>query len=115
MSTQAPNVVFVFGDQWRAQATGYAGNPNVQTPNLDRLVQRGTTFQRAYTVNPTCTPTRASWITGLYPSQHGAYSLGTKLMEAVPTVGDVFQSHGYRTALVGKAHFQPLSSTPRRR
>ena len=86
-------------------------NPEVKTPNLDRLVQQGTTFHRAYTVNPTCTPTRASWITGLYPSQHGAYSLGTKLMEDVPTVGDIFRKHGYRTALVGKAHFQPLAST----
>lgn len=86
-------------------------NPEVKTPNLDRLVERGTTFHRAYTVNPTCTPTRASWITGLYPSQHGAYSLGTKLMEHVPTVGDIFQEHGYRTSLVGKAHFQPLKGT----
>ena len=86
-------------------------NPQVNTPNLDRLVKRGVTFHRAYTVNPTCTPTRASWITGLYPSQHGAYSLGTKLMEEVPTVGDLFQEHGYRTALVGKAHFQPLKGT----
>ncbi len=86
-------------------------NPEVKTPNLDRLVERGTTFHRAYTVNPTCTPTRASWITGLYPSQHGAYSLGTKLMEDVPTLGDAFHANGYRTALVGKAHFQPLGST----
>jgi arylsulfatase A-like enzyme len=68
-------------------------------------------FHRAYTVNPTCTPTRASWITGLYPSQHGAYSLGTKLMEDVPTVGDYFREGGFRTGLVGKAHFQPLKST----
>ena len=41
-------------------------------------------------------------LTGLYPSQHGAYSLGTKLMEDVPTVGDIFNEHGYQTALVGK-------------
>lgn len=86
-------------------------NPEVKTPNLDNLVRQGTTFSRAYTVNPTCTPTRASWITGLYPSQHGAYSLGTKLMENVPTLGDEFRKHGYRTALIGKAHFQPLKST----
>jgi len=86
-------------------------NPEVKTPNLDRLAQRGVSFARAYTVNPTCTPTRASWITGLYPSQHGAYSLGTKLMEDVPTVGEIFQQHGYRTALVGKAHFQPLKGS----
>lgn len=86
-------------------------NPEVKTPNLDRLAANGTYFSRAYTVNPTCTPTRASWITGMYPSQHGAYSLGTKLFEDVPTIGDEFRAHGYRSALVGKAHFQPLAST----
>jgi uncharacterized sulfatase len=104
------NVLFITSDQQHWSAMGYL-NPEIKTPNLDRLVRQGTTFHRAYTVNPTCTPTRASWITGLYPSQHGAYSLGTKLMETVPTVGDVFQKHDYQTALVGKAHFQPLKST----
>lgn len=107
---ERPNVLFITSDQQHWLAMGYL-NPEVKTPNLDRLVKRGTTFHRAYTVNPTCTPTRASWITGLYPSQHGAYSLGTKLMEHVPTVGDIFHKHGYQTALVGKAHFQPLKGT----
>lgn len=105
------NILFITSDQQHWTAMGYL-NPEVRTPNLDRLVRSGTTFTRAYTVNPTCTPTRASWITGLHPSQHGAYSLGTKLMEDVPTVGDAFRRHGYRTALVGKAHFQPLKTTP---
>ncbi|NQT91179.1 MAG: sulfatase-like hydrolase/transferase [Lentisphaerae bacterium] len=110
MSEQKRNVLFITSDKQHWLAMGYL-NPEVKTPNLDRLVKRGTTFHRAYTVNPTCTPTRSSWITGLYPSQHGAYSLGTKLMEDVPTVGDIFHNHGYRTALVGKAHFQPLKGT----
>jgi len=107
---QRTNVLFITSDQQHWLTMGYL-NPEVRTPYLDRLVGRGTTFHRAYTVNPTCTPTRASWITGLYPSQHGAYSLGTKLMKSVPTVGDVFHAHGYETALVGKAHFQPLKGT----
>lgn len=51
-------------------------------------------------------------MTGLYPSQHGAYSLGTKLPETVPTLGGYFQKGGYRTSLFGKAHFQPLRGTP---
>ena len=110
MTSQKHNILFITSDQQHWRAIGYL-NPEVKTPNLDRLVSRGITIHRAYTVNPTCTPTRASWITGLYPSQHGAYSLGTKLMESVPTVGNIFQHHGYRTALVGKAHFQPLKGT----
>jgi len=105
------NILFLSTDQQHYLAMGYL-NPEVKTPNLDRLVRSGISFHRAYTVNPTCTPTRASWITGLYPSRHGAYSLGTKLDENVPTVGQEFQRAGYFTGLVGKAHFQPLLSTP---
>ena len=101
------NILFITTDQQHWSAMGYR-NPEVKTPNLDRLVGEGTTFHRAYTVNPTCTPTRASWITGLYPSQHGAYSLGTKLREDVPTIGGYLSQAGYRSSLVGKAHFQPL-------
>ena len=101
------NVLFITTDQQHYTTMGYR-NPEVRTPNLDRLVEQGTTFHRAYTVNPTCTPTRASWLTGTYPSQHGAYSLGTKLLEDRTTVGEHFQNGGFRTALVGKAHFQPL-------
>ena len=104
------NVLFITSDQQHWFTLG-AQNKEVSTPNLDRLAASGTMFTRAYTVNPTCTPTRASWITGTYPSQHGAYSLGTKLMESVPVVGDTFIDNNYRTALVGKAHFQPLAST----
>jgi uncharacterized sulfatase len=75
------------------------------------LAKEGTLFQRAYCPNPTCTPTRASIITGKYPSQHGAWSLGTKLSESEHTVGEDFLAADYRTALVGKAHFQPLRGT----
>jgi uncharacterized sulfatase len=53
------NVLFITSDQQHWMAMGYL-NPEVKTPNLDRLVERGMTFHRAYTVNPTCTPTRAS-------------------------------------------------------
>ena len=86
-------------------------NDLIHTPALDRLCREGTRFDRAYCPNPTCTPTRASILTGLMPSQHGAWSLGTKLMEDVPTVGGYLSRQGYETSLVGKAHFQPTLST----
>ena len=104
------NILLITSDQQHWNTLGQF-NPEIQTPALDLLAAQGTTFTRAYCPNPTCTPTRSSMITGKYPSQHGAYSLGTKLPESEPTVGEMLSQAGYRTALVGKAHFQPLQST----
>ena len=106
-----PNILLITSDQQHWAALG-AINDQIQTPNLDRLCAQGTRFNRAYCPNPTCTPTRASILTGQYPSTHGAWSLGTKLDENAPTVGDTFRHNGYRTFLIGKAHFQPLGSAP---
>ncbi|SFS87836.1 sulfatase [Paenibacillus sp. BC26] len=105
-----PNILLITSDQQHWNTLGYFNN-ELRTPNLDRLIRSGTTFTRAYCPNPTCTPSRASIITGQYPSQHGAWTLGTKLLEDRHCVGEDFGAAGYRTALVGKAHFQPLSST----
>ena len=105
-----PNILLITSDQQHWDTIG-AFNNEIHTPNLDRLVKEGTTFSRAYCPNPTCTPSRSSIITGTYPSQHGAWTLGTKLLENQHVVGEDFKDAGYQTALVGKAHFQPLVST----
>ena len=105
-----PNILLITSDQQHWSTLGCL-NPEIETPNLDRLAGQGMLFERAYCPNPTCTPTRASMITGKYPSQHGAWSLGTKLSEDEHTVGEDFTAAGYRTSLVGKAHFQPLQAT----
>jgi arylsulfatase A-like enzyme len=106
-----PNLLLITSDQQHHLALGSV-SPQIRTPHLDRLAARGVRFDRAYCPNPTCTPTRASLLTGMYPSAHGAYTLGTKLDERVPRVIDLLRDQGYRTGLVGKAHFQPLRSTP---
>jgi uncharacterized sulfatase len=106
-----PNILLITSDQQHYNTLGFK-NPKIRTPNLDRIAREGANFTRAYCPNPTCTPTRASIITGQYPSTHGAWSLGTKLAEEVPTVGEILQQNGYATTLIGKAHFQPLASTP---
>ena len=79
-----PNILLITSDQQHFNMLG-AVNPKLKTPALDRLCNEGTRFNRAYCPNPTCTPTRASIITGMYPHQHGAWTLGTKLDEAIPT------------------------------
>ena len=103
-----PNILLITSDQHYWMSIGY-NNPKVKTPNLDRLAAMGVIYDRAYTVNPVSTPTRSSIITGLYPSQHGAYALGTKLPENTPCIGDYLKQAGYTATLVGKAHFQPLA------
>jgi arylsulfatase A-like enzyme len=105
-----PNILLITSDQQHWRTLGCL-NREISTPHLDRLASQGTLFSRAYCPNPTCTPTRASIITGQYPSQHGAWSLGTKLPEEAHTVGEDLQAAGYRTALIGKAHFQQLLGT----
>ncbi len=106
-----PNILLITSDQQHWMSLGY-NNPEIKTPNLDRLAQSGMIFDRAYCPNPTCTPTRASIITGMYPSQHGGYTLGVKMPEEIHKVGDDFHQNGYRCALIGKAHFQPLYDHP---
>lgn len=107
-SAERPNILFITSDQQFWMAMGY-NDPTLKTPNLDRLAKMGVIYDRAYTCNPVSTPTRASMITGLYPSQHGAYALGTKLPQTVPTIGNYLKEAGYKTALIGKAHFMPLA------
>lgn len=111
MTTRPPNILLVTSDQQHFSTLGVT-NPRIKTPALDRLCSEGTRFSRAYCPNPVCTPSRSSIITGMYPSQHGAWTIGVKLPEDVPTVGAQLSQAGYKTSLVGKAHFQPLASKP---
>lgn len=105
-----PNVLLITTDQQHFDTLGVV-NDEIETPNLDRLVHEGTLFDRAYCPNPTCTPSRASIITGKQPSQHGAWTIGSKLPEDEHFVGEDFGDAGYETSLIGKAHFQPTVST----
>ena len=106
-----PNILLITSDQQHWNTLGSI-NDRIVTPALDRLCAEGTRFDRAYCNSPVCSPSRSTLITGMYPSWHGCWTIGVKLPEDVPTVGDVFQQYGYDTTLIGKAHFQPLASEP---
>ena len=99
-----PNVVFLFGDQWRAQATGYAGDPNVRTPNLDALARESVNFTNALAGCPVCSPYRASLLTGQFPLTHGVFVNDVHLEHRVPSLADAFAGAGYDTAYIGKWH-----------
>ncbi len=102
--SEKPNIIFVFGDQWRGQATGYAGDPNVKTPNIDRLAAQSINFPRAVSGCPVCCPYRASLMTGQYPLTHGVFVNDVPLSPKGPTLGECFRDAGYDTAYIGKWH-----------
>ncbi len=79
-------------------------NPNVLTPNLDRLAQRGVLFRRCYSNDPVCGPFRGTLMTGQYSSRCGVYHNGYPLPDGTTTFADAFQTAGYQTSWVGKWH-----------
>src|SRR3954451_913574 len=94
-----PNVVFVMADQWRAQATGYAGDPNVKTPNLDAFEKASVNFTQAVSSNPVCSPCRASILTGQRSTKHGIFLNDAHLAEEAQTLPKILAQNGYDTAL----------------
>ncbi len=99
-----PNVIWVFGDQHRAQALSHRGDPNVFTPNIDNLARTGICFDCAVSGAPWCSPFRGALLTGTYPHQNGVVRTPTLLDPAIPTVAIPFNDAGYHTAYVGKWH-----------
>jgi arylsulfatase A-like enzyme len=103
-----PNVLLVVTDQQRPDLFGAAGRVAVRTPATDRLAAEGTTFSRAYVACPVCTPSRATLLSGQYPSRHGAWSVGVATPADVTSLPRLLaEGAGYRSAIVGKSHFRP--------
>ena len=69
-----PNLIFILTDNQGAWTLGCYGNPDIRTPNIDELASQGLRMTRAFSSNPVCSPTRATYLTGLIPSQHGVHS-----------------------------------------
>jgi arylsulfatase len=105
MSQNYPNVLFLFSDQFNARCLSAAGHPDVKTPNLDRIAAQGARFEHAYAQSPICTPSRMSFLTGLYPSTHGYYGLyGREPDQCLTSMFAYFREQGYRTGALGKLH-----------
>ncbi|HUO49092.1 MAG TPA: sulfatase-like hydrolase/transferase [Acidimicrobiales bacterium] len=102
------NILFVTTDQQRYDALGCNGGTVARTPVADRLAAEGVNYRRAYNQNTVCMPARSSMLTGQYARTHGVVANGIALPVDAPSVAGHLRSHaGYRTALVGKAHFEP--------
>ncbi|MFX0057343.1 MAG: sulfatase [Candidatus Hodarchaeota archaeon] len=104
--SEKKNVLFIITDAQRADHLGCAGNPNLKTPNLDKLAKESVRFTNYFCTNPICMPNRATLVTGLYPNVHGVRSNGINLNKDIPTITKTLQKRGWHTAAIGKIHHQ---------
>ena len=100
-----PNILWICTDQQRYDTIGALGNPCVSTPNLDALAEEGVAFERAYCQSPICTPSRASFLTGMYPSSLRVNRNGNPAFpDFPPLISKTLTEAGYDCGLIGKLH-----------
>lgn len=104
-SKRPRNVLILMSDQHTPSALGFKGDAVVRTPNLDQFARTAVSFDQAYCTYPLCLPSRASFLTGLYPQHHQAYTNQTPWPFEHKTLGHYFHDAGYMTVLIGKMHF----------
>ena len=113
MTSNRPNILWYCTDQQRFDTIGALGNPHVHTPNLDRFVAQSVAFTHAYCQSPICTPSRASFLTGMYPSRvHNARN-GNAVVPSETAdrlVTRALADAGYDGGLVGKLHLAGAAS-----
>ena len=111
-SGRRPNVVLIMTDNHGAWTLGCYGNPDIKTPHIDRLATEGIRFTEAFSSNAVCSPTRATYLTGLIPSQHGVHcylgrneaQMGAKAYSTIAefrTLPQILSDNGYE---IGRAH-----------
>jgi arylsulfatase A-like enzyme len=100
-----PNILLIMTDQQRWDTLGAAGNPTIQTPNLDRLAREGTLFSEAFSPSPVCAPARAALISGYSPSRLHFTSNSGYLTDQEDTLPTLLNQAGYHTQALGKMHF----------
>ena len=101
-----PNIIFIMSDEHDPAVTGCYGDPVVHTPNLDKLAERGVTFDKFYTTSPLCVPARLSFTSGKYISRVGAWNNACWLpSEDYPTLPRILNTAGYESFICGKMHY----------
>ena len=111
---ERPNILILYTDQQRHDALGVNGNADIQTPVLDRFAGQGVNFDHCFVQNPVCMPSRASFLSGRYPSSLGITHMGVPLPEDLVTLPHLLKPYGYRTANIGKLHFLPHANRDHR-
>jgi arylsulfatase A-like enzyme len=99
-----PNILVVITDQQPIPTIGAYGNPQVRTPNIDRLAREGLRFDEYHIAAFACCPSRACYWTGRWSHHHGVITNEIVLRDDIPTLGSVVRAAGYQAAFVGKWH-----------
>ncbi|BDD11432.1 sulfatase (plasmid) [Fulvitalea axinellae] len=100
-----PNILYIFTDQQHINTISAFGNRWLNTPSLDFLASKSTSFEESYCSNPVCGPCRGSIFTGRTPSSAGVYRNGAGIHKSVPNMGQWFrQESDYETFYIGKWH-----------
>ena len=105
MTTEQPNILIVMVDQLSPVFLPAYGHKVVKTPHIDALAASGVVFESAYCASPLCSPSRASFMTGLLPSHTRVYDNAAEFAADIPTYAHHLRAQGYRTVLSGKMHF----------
>ena len=109
-----PNLLLITADDMGITAGCY-GDGTVPTPRIDALAEFGVRFERGYVTQASCSSSRSSMFTGMYPHQNGQLGLshrGYTMHWRVPTLPALLQGQGYRTGVFGKVHVQPSEDLP---
>ncbi len=101
-------ILFVTTDQQRYDTLGCNGGTLARTPVIDGLAAQGIRYERAVPQSVVCMPSRSTMLTGQHQATHGVWMNGVPLPVAAPSVATLLHREGYRTALIGKAHFEPF-------
>ncbi|HEX8523306.1 MAG TPA: sulfatase [Tepidisphaeraceae bacterium] len=108
-SPRKPHLVLYIADDFSAAD---CGNPDIRTPNLNKLAEQSLRLTRAFCASPTCTPSRCAMYTGLYPFRNGAHSNHSYINEGIRTLPMYLKDLGYRVVLAGKTHIGPRDQFP---
>lgn len=115
MDTKRPNILWICTDQQRYDTIASLGNKYIRTPNLDRLASEGVAFTHAFCQAPVCTPSRASFLTGRYPSTTRAHDNGQNIPAEEVLVTRILADAGYDCGLSGKLHISACQGRVERR